>query len=198
MRLPPELESSGGIEKWAGRYPKRYLGPDAEIQEMVSAALNRETNGCRVGHLRMDELLEITEWKHSGRRNHPDVKRNSETEVEERSHAAFVDEDYRHLSDQPPKGLRGVGVPTASAIMHFALPRNYPIIDENALLSLGIKKPSYYSHELWCEYQEKCLRWKDEYEIDSLRTLDRALWTYGDHLKKQEQRRLECASRKFA
>jgi hypothetical protein len=37
-------------------------------------------------------------------------------------------------------GLRGVGVPTASALLHFAFPTCYPIIDFRALESLGITR----------------------------------------------------------
>ena len=204
MTLPSELSDTPGITRWAGRYPKKYLEDDARIQEIVRTALKRGTNGCQVGHLRGNELLEITRWKHSGCRNDSDVRWNTETAVKEKSHLAFVAEDYRCLSGQPPKGLKGVGVPTASAIMHFAFPDKYPIIDENALLCLGVlslesNKRLNYSHKLWCRYQEKCLGWREKYEIDSLRTLDRALWMYGDHLKEQKRNRLkECKGRDFA
>ena len=36
--------------------------------------------------------------------------------------------------------LRGVGVPVASALLHFAVPERYPILDFRALESLGDRR----------------------------------------------------------
>jgi adenine-specific DNA glycosylase len=39
--------------------------------------------------------------------------------------------------------LRGVGIPTASALLHFAFPNDYPILDVRALASLAAERPEY-------------------------------------------------------
>ena len=118
---------------------------------------------------------------------------NKESDVIEKSYKAFVDEDYRHLSRRSLKGLKGVGLRTVTAIMHFVFPEKYPIIDENTLLELGVENVSYYGSDLWRGYQKRCLEWAEEHTVD-LRTLDKALWVYGDSLKKQKNRGLDANS----
>ena len=171
MTLPPELRSKQGIEKWAERYLEKYREADRAIQEMVHSALERGTDGHAIGHLTKNELLEFGRWKSSGRRNDHHVMSNRETDVIERSHRAFVDENH-----EPLERLKGVALRTALAIMHFAFPRKYPIIDVRALCTLGIKA-SNISPKLWYAYQKNCRAWAKEYGV-SLRTLDRALWQY--------------------
>ena len=193
MALPPELRSKQGIEKLAEQYPDEYRKKDREIQEMMRSAVERETDGRAIGHLTRNELLKIGRWKSSGRRNDHHVMSNREIDVIERSHRAFADEDYRHLIRPAPKGLKGVGLRTDTAIMHFAFPKKYPIIDENALLTLGIEHVSHYGSTLWRKYRNRCLEWAEKYTVD-LRTLDRALWQYGAKLKKQKNRGLDANS----
>jgi hypothetical protein len=71
--------------------------------------------------------------------------------------------------------LWGVDVPTASALLFFAFPDDYPIIDVRALGSLGQKKPRYYSAKFWTEYLDACRSLSKELDV-SIRTLDKALW----------------------
>ena len=40
--------------------------------------------------------------------------------------------------------LNGVGVPTGSALLHFAFPKDYPILDVRALESLGSRGRTTY------------------------------------------------------
>lgn len=184
MVLPEELSSALGINKWAGLYSRKYRDADLSIQEMMRSAVERGTKGHSIGHLRRNELLEIGRWKSSGRRNDRHFISNREIDVIEISHKAFADENMKpfgrlkHLTI-----LNGVEIPTASAIMHFAFPETYPVIDVRALNTLGIKASSI-SPRLWYTYQKNCCDWADEYDVD-LRTLDRALWQYDKDQKKR-------------
>lgn len=187
MALPDALKDGPGIREWAARYPQKHFEHDERIQRMLVAAFGRKRGDCGNGYLTRDELLEACRWK-SGNRNDSDVLWNEEDAVIERSHRAFVERDYRHLSRIPPKGLKGVNLRTAVSIMHFVFPKEYPIIDEFALRALGITTRNY-SHRLWLEYQDRCLTWAREHEVD-LRTLDRALWVYGHSIEPQEKRPL--------
>ena len=45
--------------------------------------------------------------------------------------------------------LEGVGVPTASMLLHFAFPDDYPILDVRALESLGPRSRTVYPVEYW-------------------------------------------------
>lgn len=74
--------------------------------------------------------------------------------------------------------LNGVSWPVASTILHFAFPDRYSIMDFRAIWTLGIKQPSSYNFEFWCEY---CKRINDITNKTglSIRTIDKALWEYS-------------------
>jgi hypothetical protein len=78
-----------------------------------------------------------------------------------------------------PRLLEGVGLPTASVLLHVAHKEPYPIIDFRALWSLGLDTPPmYYSFEFWQRYVSHCRELADAAGTD-MRTLDRALWQYS-------------------
>ena len=74
--------------------------------------------------------------------------------------------------------LVGVGVPTASVLLYFAFPRDYPILDVRALESLGVKPRSQYPLSFWLEYVTACRELARRYRV-SVRTLDKALWQHS-------------------
>jgi hypothetical protein len=74
--------------------------------------------------------------------------------------------------------LRGVGVPTASALLHFAFPDRYPILDVRALESLGRPEQGTYSLAFWLRYLEACRRLATAHGV-SIRTHDKALWQHS-------------------
>ena len=43
-------------------------------------------------------------------------------------------------------------MPTASTLLYFAFPDDYPILDVRALESLGVKPRSQYPVSFWLEY----------------------------------------------
>lgn len=71
--------------------------------------------------------------------------------------------------------LPGVGLPVAAALLHFAFPDSYPLLDVRALESLGVNPRSSYPSSFWVEYLDFCRRLARELGV-SLRTLDKALW----------------------
>ena len=176
MDLPPELKSGLEIRKWARQYSPFERHKDRFIRDMLNDAFVRETNGSLIGHLTKSELLMVGEWKSSRQRAY--MIGNEEDTVVAKSHAAFVEEDIKLLTD-----LGGVGLPTASGIMHFIFPKDYPIMDVHVLSTLGITVESSdisgYSDgkKYWKVYKKKCCDWASKYKVD-LRTLDRALWQY--------------------
>lgn len=52
------------------------------------------------------------------------------------------------------RGLKGVGYPVASTILHFAFPSSYAIMDFRVIQSLGWKQPSSYTFDFWQRYRE--------------------------------------------
>lgn len=75
-------------------------------------------------------------------------------------------------------GLDGVGVPTASTLLHFAFPDRYPILDVRALQSLGCAARSAYPISFWLEYLAACRNIADRHKV-TVRTLDKALWEHS-------------------
>lgn len=79
--------------------------------------------------------------------------------------------------------LEGVGVPTASTLLYFAFPDDYPILDIRALESLGVKPRSTYPVSFWLEYLDACRTLARRAGV-TLRTLDKALWQYSKELSR--------------
>jgi hypothetical protein len=77
--------------------------------------------------------------------------------------------------------LEGVGVPTASALLFFAFPNDYPILDVRALESLGVRGRTQYPVSFWLDYLGACRGLARRHGVH-LRTLDKALWQYSKEL----------------
>ena len=113
--------------------------------------------------------------------------------------AAIVDATGRSLSagDEATRiaallELEGVGVPTASTLLYFAFPDDYPILDIRALQSLGVKPRSTYPVSFWLEYLGACRELARRAGV-SLRTLDKALWQYSKELSASSSSRASPA-----
>jgi hypothetical protein len=74
--------------------------------------------------------------------------------------------------------LAGVGVPTASTLLYFVFPEDYPILDIRALESLGVRPRSAYPVGFWLDYLAACRALAGRYGVE-LRTLDKALWQHS-------------------
>ena len=129
----------------------------------------------RRGYYTRHEFLRICGWK--TRRSKPKVASIGEQEVERATRAAFETQDEAERIEALLE-LKGVGVPTASVLLHFASPREYPILDVRALESLGQRGRSTYSVSYWLKYLDACRRLAGEHGV-SLRVLDKALWQYS-------------------
>jgi hypothetical protein len=113
-------------------------------------------------------------------RSRPKVAANTEAAVLDATGRALaaVDEATRIASLLE---LEGVGVPTASTLLYFAFPDDYPILDVRALESLGVKPRSTYPVSFWLEYLEACRDLSRSAGV-SIRTLDKALWQHSKEL----------------
>ncbi len=127
------------------------------------------------GWYRRAEFLEICRWKTV--RSAPKVARNTAPSIRRATTRALS------LPDEAARmkallALEGVGVPTASTLLYFAFPAEYPILDVRALDSLGVKARSDYPVNFWLEYLSACRELADRHGVD-VRTLDKALWQYS-------------------
>ena len=117
----------------------------------------------------------MCEWKSA--RSRPLVRANAPRAVTAATRTAFGarGEDERLAA---LLALRGVGVPIASALLHFAMPGRYPILDVRALESLGHTGTASYTVRFWVAYVEACRALATRHAI-SLRELDKALWQHS-------------------
>jgi hypothetical protein len=113
-------------------------------------------------------------------RSRPKVAANSEDAVVDATGRALAatDEAVRITSLLE---LEGVGVPTASTLLYFAFPDDYPILDVRALESLGVKPRSQYPVSFWLGYLAACRQIARDAGV-SVRALDRALWQHSKEL----------------
>jgi len=126
------------------------------------------------------EFLEVCAWKTV----------RSRSKVAANAEAAIVDATGRALAagDEATRiaallELEGVGVPTASTLLYFAFPDDYPILDVRALESLGVKPRSTYPVSFWLEYLDAARQLARRAGV-SLRTLDKALWQHSKELSR--------------
>ena len=127
------------------------------------------------GHLTRAQLHTVALWK--SRRRADLVLNNAETFVMEVTAIALGATSER-LRIGSLTLLDGVGWPTASVILHFYHPDDYPIIDFRALWTLGMAVPNQYAFDVWERYVNACRALVFEAQMD-MRTLDKALWQYS-------------------
>ncbi len=153
------------IEALAKRYE---YASDAKVRSAGRSASER-------GHYTQAEFLSVCDWKTG--RSRSKVMSNSEEQVIQSTASAFSTQDERERMDALVQ-LEGVGVPTASALLQFAFPTQYPILDVRALESLGERGSSVYSTSYWLEYLTFCRDLAQDASV-SIRTLDKALWQHS-------------------
>jgi thermostable 8-oxoguanine DNA glycosylase len=72
-------------------------------------------------------------------------------------------------------GLKGVQVPTASAMLANIYPERFTVIDRLALRALDVSNPEI---AFYLFYNDECRRIAERYKV-TRRCLDRALWVWG-------------------
>jgi len=148
-----------------------YDYPDDKPIRAIGATAGRR------GWYTRDEFLTVMFWK-ARQRTQALCEQNADTDVVEATRLALATEDER-IRMKALTDLHGVGFPAASALLHFARPKSYPILDVRALWSLGVEEPPrFYSFAFWWDYVLTCRLLAKEAGV-SLRTFDRSLWKYS-------------------
>jgi hypothetical protein len=93
------------------------------------------------GYYERDELILICAWK--TRRSASKVAANATDAITRTTNQALTVEDEAKRMEALLE-LSGVGVPTASTLLHFAFPQDYPILDIRALEALGVPARASY------------------------------------------------------
>lgn len=122
-----------------------------------------------------DEFIEVCRWKTP--RSGPKVAANTDQAIADATGRALRSRDET-VRIEALLELSGVGVPTASTLLYFAFPNDYPILDVRALESLGVKRRTQYPVSFWLPYLEACRALASRHGVP-IRTLDKALWQYS-------------------
>lgn len=162
LRIPRDA-----IQVWADRYSKYYDDTDALAVGAVARV---------AGSLTLDEFVKIAKWK--TQRSKSLCLRNSDAYVRTVTGSALSATEPR-FKVEVLRLLDGVDWPTASVILHFSDSERWPILDYRAFWSLSQPSPAgRYGFSLWEAYTIYTRQLGDEIGV-SMRTLDRALWTYS-------------------
>ena len=166
------------VREWADKYDADYVKkyPEyAEVERRVKACLERRFREGRA-YLDKGHSVEIAKWKSQRPLRH--YESNDDDLVQQVTTLAFAarrdDLRLRILTL-----LKGVGVPVASTILHFAFPDEYPIMDVRGvttLTQLGLwTRPVQFSVADWQVYTDLMRDHAKRLDV-TLRELDKALW----------------------
>ena len=174
------------ILDWEARYidgqtEKRQRQEQAVI-DMRKKVKSRKTSETPGGYLLTSELREMGRWKHWALPSK--IDKNPPGHIEKITAEAFSPgDDWEKLKKLISYygGLDGVRQSVASVILHLYDPKKYPILDEHALRSVGIKEEYVHGpkYPFWQEYVDLCRAEVKCYDV-SMRTLDRALYKYSE------------------
>lgn len=127
------------------------------------------------GYYTRAEFIGVCAWKSA--RIRPRIASNTPGAIRRATARALAAADESTRMESLLQ-LNGVGVPTASTLLYFAFPLDYPILDVRALASLGVKPRSQYPVGFWLAYLDACRALAARCGV-TLRELDKALWQYS-------------------
>jgi hypothetical protein len=156
--------------------PEEIAALAARFGDSDDGACGRAGAAARArGRYTRGEFLLVCAWKSA--RSRPLVAANSPAAVGRATRTALA-ATGEGVRIEALLALEGVGVPTASVLLHFAHPADYPILDVRALESLGAKGRSVYPVSFWLAYLAACRDLAARHGV-CLRTLDKALWQHS-------------------
>jgi hypothetical protein len=127
-----------------------------------------------LGYLTRDQLIEIATWKSARPRRR--YESNSEQAVRQATAAAFRAADTAGAVTALCR-LNGVALRTASALLHWMRPEEFPILDFRVVKALGLPLPSSWEDISYYQHVAESIRSVAAAVSVDLRTIDRALWT---------------------
>ena len=154
------------VEKWAKEYPY-----DNDDRKAFGAGKN-----ILAGDFSRANLEGIVHWKSNRRITL--LRDNTNSEIEDALRLALSAKEPRSAI-AVLRGLRGVELPVASAIMTAIHSDQYTVADWRAMQALGQPNADYYRIDFYIlQYLPECRRLASAAGV-SLRTFDKALWTWS-------------------
>lgn len=177
FELPRDFDA-GLVRKLEEEYWTRISDSEEEDEKTIEDKIKPIVT--QQGYLSKPDFLKVCSWK--SQRPSRDHKQNEEGEIEEATRFA-LSADTERTKLGCLTALHGVGVRTASVILHWFHPHAYPIVDVRALGALGYGEdevPNSLTRRtlaFWSEYIEFFRNTVNELKVKP-RALDRALWTW--------------------
>lgn len=131
------------------------------------------------GFLSKSEFTTICLWK--SRRPKKYYNENLESEIKNQTKLAFLEDNDDKAKIELLTQLRGVSIPTASAILSVTDPKNYPIIDIRCIESLkdlGLISWDNININNWMEYLTIVRNIADQHK-KTAREIEKGLFTYN-------------------
>jgi hypothetical protein len=163
------------------RYDKKYpAGSKVHEDEQRLKKWLAEQSGPKF--LDKGHFVDLACWKSERPRRR--YKQNTDAFVREVTELAFQASDdclRMHILT----ALDGVGMPVASALLHFAFPDRYPILDfhvVNTLARAGLWRGSeapYFTPAEWLKFTQLMRRLARRLGVQ-MRDLDKALWAFDE------------------
>jgi thermostable 8-oxoguanine DNA glycosylase len=171
---------------------------NASIERLLRQRLRKNPDPaqgliCKLSHIKQQahfnksEFLQMCSWKSPRPRRL--YESNSCAEIRRVSIKVFAAECEKEKVELLTN-LKGVGVPTASAILTLTNPQDYGVIDIRVWQLLYrngvvVSKPSGvgFSCENWIEYLQRLRSWAQKFNV-GVRDVERVLFEY--HKEKQE------------
>lgn len=162
------------VQYWADRYAYRK----ADTRAFEAGKKIREGDYSR------SNLQEIVNWKSERRKAL--IADNSDGEIRDALTLALLAKEPRSAL-AVLMGLSGVALPMASAILTAIDQDTYTIADYRAMEALGEPDADYYNLNMYLhDYLPMCRRLAAEAGV-SLRTLDKALWTWSEKNPREDR-----------
>jgi hypothetical protein len=166
----PQLSKEKALE-----LAERHSSRASEAHKAISTAASKAGEAIRHGDCSFDNLRAIFKWKTNNRGKNR-LDKNSVSEVEEALRLAAAAKEPRSAI-AVLKGLSGVNVPVASAIMTLVHPDKYTVVDIRALEALGVNS-GRISVTFYLHYLRYCIELANKWGMP-LRDLDHALWDWS-------------------
>jgi hypothetical protein len=157
-----------------GHWASLYTAEDDDAALQAGAQI-------RAGEFTRQNLERIVVWKSP--RPLKRIRANTDAEIAEALRVAATAQEPR-TAVSVLLGLNGVAVPMASAILTAIHPDDYTVIDFRAMEALGAPDYSSDCNFYLTRYLPECKRLAKDAGT-SLRTLDRALWSWSKHKQTQ-------------
>jgi thermostable 8-oxoguanine DNA glycosylase len=168
-------------DAFIGEWSKKYAEHDDDEYNNILSKISKNTS--ETGTISKDMLVRIINWKAARAKGYVDW-RNFGKYVKTFSAALSAQEKQKiSIMDDLP----GIGIPVASAIMHFVYPQNFPIVDfrtVEALKEMGYLDKTKSTHHFrdtifgYEDFRQAILGIAKKCPRRSLREIDRALFAY--------------------